>query len=265
MVAKDFEYDGEYLKDWGCVICQTDISSSFSETPSVSLVFNKISQNYGKKFNLTTSYYDENIQINFQICKNPCDMRNFEFSTSEIREIKRWLNRPNFHKFKLIQPKWADFYMMGSFNITELKLNGRVYVLNLTFTADSPLSYHEDITYEFDIENNYGNFLFYDISDEIGYIYPYIEITCLTNCNLTIHNSIEDRTTEIKGCYANEIITFTPELLISTSNPNHKIQNDFNYIFFRIANEYKNRKNIVTFSNPVHVKITYTPLVKVVI
>lgn len=54
------------------------------------------------------------------------------------------------------------------------------------------------------------------------------------------------------------------KILFSTSNPEHKIQNDFNYIFFRIANSYENRMNMLTFSLPVMAEITYSPYVKVV-
>lgn len=266
MLAEDFEFDGEYLKDWGYMILYTDDNGGFNTIDSDSqLSFNTVSLQNGKKFGLTTAVYEDCIQLTFQIGKFSCRANEIEpISLAESRAIKRWLNRASFKKFKLIQPGWADIYMEGSFNVSNIEFNGRLYFLELTFMSNRPFALHEPITYSFDLSGSSDQYRFFDISDEIGYIYPDIKITCKKAGELRLTNSNEDRTTVIKNCTANEIITFTPELIMSTSSPTHKIQDDFNYNFFRISNTYSDRANIITSSLPVEIEITYSPYVKAV-
>ena len=258
MTGTDFEYDGQYLKNWGCMICYTDVSSNFETLDYVAQrTYDSISQHYGKKFGLTVSYYEDRIEVSFQICKYSCNTQMTYFTPDEIRE--------RYHKFKLIQPKWADYYLNGSFNISELQLGGRTYVLELNFVSDSPLVRHEPIKKIFEIiDPKTDKFTFFDISDEIGYIYPDIEIECLSDGNLDIYNSIEDRHTVIKNCSNGEKITFNDNLVMTTSVDLHKIQNDFNYKPFRISNSYESRKNIISSSIPVRITFEYSPYVKVV-
>ena len=270
MIAEDFEYAGEYLKDWGYMICSTDSKSGFETIKSDStLTFNTSKLFNGKISELTTTTYEDHIEINFQICKIPCmpgcDNKKMQITTDESRELKRWLNRPTFHRFKLLQPDWSDIFMQGSFNVSNIEVAGEVYALDLTFVSNSALAFHEPVTYRFDSTMSDKNtFTFFDSSDEIGYIYPDVKITCLSGGDLKIHNSSEDRTTIIKNCSDNEELYFSKELLLSSSLSSHKIQNDFNYIFLRISNSYGNRKNTLTFSLPVKMEITYTPYVKAV-
>lgn len=264
MIALDFEYDGEYLKDWGYIICSTDSSGTETINSDSQLTFDTVSQLNGKLNQLTTSHYDDHIEITFQICKYSCESEISPISVYESREIKRWLNRPEFHRFKLIQPDWADIYMEGSFNVNDVKISAETYILELTFISNRPFALHEPITYTFQTSNEETVFSFFDISDEIGYIYPDIEITCLEDGDLEIHNSNEDRTTVIKNCKENETLSFTKELIFYSSISEHKIQNDFNYVFLRISNSYGNRKNILTFSKPVKIKMIYSPYIKAV-
>lgn len=265
MNVKDFEYAGEFLSDWGCIVCEIDASNGFDTINSDSqLTFDSVSQLNGKYFPLTTSYYNDHIEITFQICKYRCPDGIQPFTIYEVRELKRWLNRPDYHKFKLIQPDWADIYMIGSFNISEIKYNDQTYGLELTFISNRPFALHEPITYNFELSEGVS-YSFYDKSDEIGHIYPSTVITCLSSGNLELINSQEsDRKTIINNVSANEVITCNPGLIISTSLSSHEIQNDFNFKFPRIVNKYGDRKNIFTSSIPVKIKFEYSPYVKAV-
>lgn len=265
MVATDFEYDGEYLKNHGFIICDSADQSGFNSVDSDSqFSFNVVKLMNGKLHQLTTSQYDDRIEIQFQICKHPEKAMLVPISIYESREIKRWLNSAEFKKFKLIQPDWSDIYMEGSFNVRDIKFSGKTYFLELTFVSNRPFALHEPVTLKINTRKENESYTFSDISDEIGYIYPDIKIKCLQTGDLKIVNSNENRTTLIKNCTSGEILTFSEELLFSSSKTSHKIQNDFNYIFFRISNSYKNRKNTLTFSIPVEAVITYSPYVKAV-
>lgn len=101
-----------------------------------------------------------------------------------------------------------------------------------------------------------------DESYEEGYIYPYMEIIINKDGDLKIHNSIENRETYIANCKAGEIITMDYPI-IKSSEESHKIQNDFNWNFFRVANTYSKSRNDLTVFLPCTIKIKYSPIVKV--
>jgi len=267
MLAKDFQFDGEYLRNWGFMICSTEDHSGFeSISRDSNLKFNNVSFHQGKLFELTTSEYEDRVEISFQICKYTKTLDRIpEISVYELREIKRWLCQPTFKKFRLIQPEWDNIYMEGSFNISDnLGFDGKIYVLDITFISNRPFALHDPITYRIKTSEANEKYILIDNSDEIGYIYPNMEVMCLESGNLEITNSNENRTTIIKNCLKDEVITFSKELLFHSSILEHIIQNDFNYIFLRISNSYKNRKNILTFSMPVKAEISYSPYVKAV-
>lgn len=266
MIVKDFEYADEFLSDWGCEICEFDTSNGFETINTDSqLTFESVSQNNGKYLPLTTSYYSDHIEVSLQICRVRCPDGITPFTVFEVRELKRWLNRPTFHKFKLIQKDWADIYMEGSFNVSEIKFNDLTYGLELTFISNRPFALHEPITHRFELTNDKDAYTFFDSSDEIGHIYPTAIITCLSSGNLELINSQEsDRKTIVNNVSQNEVISFTPNLIISSSLSSHQIQNDFNFKFLRVINRYGNRKNIITSSIPVKIELSYSPYVKAV-
>ena len=134
--------------------------------------------------------------------------------------------------------------------------------MELTLTTNRPFALYESIKKTFKAATANHTEIFKDISDEIGFLYPNVEIVCNANGDLTIHNAIENRDTVIKHCVAGEIITMKYPV-ISSSIPTHKIQNDFNYNFFRIANTYREKGNKITFSLPCTMKMSYEPVRKV--
>lgn len=89
-----------------------------------------------------------------------------------------------------------------------------------------------------------------------------MEIVILEDGDLNIHNAIENRNTYIGNCVAGEVITMDYPV-IQSSIPSHDIQNNFNWVFFRIANTYENNRNDLTISIPCKIKIKYSPIVKV--
>lgn len=164
-------------------------------------------------FELTTSGYSNELSLSFQICKCSDDSTLTPISIYEAREITRWLSRPTFKRFKLIQQYWHDIYMMGSFNVKNIMCDGQIFLLDLTFTSNRPFALHEPITHRIITSSEDKIYKFFDISDEIGYIYPELKITCLQDGNLSITNSNENRTTTIKNCSINEEISFSKDLI----------------------------------------------------
>lgn len=267
MQAKDFEYDGEFLSDKGYIICSLDESNVQTINSDSQLTFNTQSFLNGKKLAYSSVLYEDRIEFSFLIMKKPCGKTQNQLAISghEERELKRWLNRHNANKFKFIQPEWENIFLNGSFNVNNVEISGILYFLELNFISNSPLAFKENVSHKFVASSSNNKYTFFDESDEIGYIYPnLLKITCLESGDLEIHNSNENRTTVIKNCTKNEVITFNGDLYFFSSLPSHKIQNDFNYTFFRISNSYKNRRNELTLSKPAVIEFSYNPYVKAV-
>lgn len=265
MLVKDFEYDGLLLSDFGCIMCSFDSTGLETVTNGSNITFNTSPVLKGSKHVLTDMKYEECLTTTFEICKNPCnyvEQSDAYFNIEEITAIARWLNRKEFLKFKLIKEGYENIYFEGSFNVNRKMLGDDCVGMELTMTTNRPFALYETIKKTFKATTSSHVEIFKDISDEIGFIYPDVEITCNANGNLTIHNSIENRDTVIKNCVAGEVITMKYPV-ISSSIPTHKIQNDFNYNFFRVANTYRERGNKITFSLPCTMKISYNPVRKV--
>ena len=265
MKALDFEYDGYLLSDFGFMICSFGDKGLETISNGSKISFNTTPIFNGSKSLLTQVSYDENIECNFAICKNPCVTASGDvepITATEESQIMRWLNRKRFLKFRVLQDGYEDIYFNGSFNIDKYVLDGNVYGFELAFTSDRPYAIYDSIVYNFTISTENGNYVINDISDEIGYIYAKMKIKCLSSGNLIINNSIENRDTVIKNCTQNEIITLDYPIIQSTLI-SHKLQNDFNFNFVRIANTYENTLNKLTFSLPCEVQLSYNPIKKV--
>lgn len=271
MVADDFEFDGILASSFGLMI--GDIGGGDgTETLSVgsSLNFNMVPTQHGNHWLFSNTTYDETITTTFTVinfgCKNN-DLKGID--QAKQRMINRWLNRKEPCKFRpILKNDEIDTYdriwFEGSFNqINAIYINERVIGYELTFTSTRPYALGRKIDATIRFENNGGSFEFWDVSDEVGYIYPTLTIKMLQAGDLKITNSVEpDRQTIIVGCRKDEVIKFDEFLNFNTSMIEHIIQNEFNYQFFRIANTYDNKKNVISTNLACEMRIEYIPVVK---
>lgn len=262
MKAYDFEYDNLQLSDKGFIICK--FSSDGVETVSngANITFNTVPTFKGAKYELTDTSYDECLSANIQICKHPCLYSDVEISVDEIRDMMRWLNRKEFHKFRILNDEYVNIFFEASFNVSKIEINGKVIGFDLEMITNRPYAVHDPITLKFENTQEDGMFKIYSQSDDEGYIYPEMNIVINRDGDLKITNKFENRIMEIKNCKANEIITINYPI-IQSSLDEHKIQNDFNWKFFRIANSWKDRLNEFTVSIPCTIELEYLPVVKV--
>lgn len=226
------------------------------------IMFNTMPVLGGSKYHLSSTEYDECLETTFQICKNSCDNDVMEISPTELRELTKWLNRKSFKKFKLFDEAYIDLYFEGSFNISRIELDGKLYGLELNLITNSPYARKEPRTITIKNTEIDGTYSLNDTSYEEGYIYPEMEIVVNQSGDLKIYNAIEDRWTNILGCIEGEVITMNYPV-IQSSDSSHDIQNLFNWKFFRIANTYENSRNDLTISIPCTIKLKYSPIVKV--
>ncbi|MCM1220287.1 MAG: hypothetical protein NC548_37970 [Lachnospiraceae bacterium] len=261
MKSFDFEYDDLNLSDLGYIICNFNSVGLETVTGGSQISFNTIPVRNGEKFELISSEYDECLSAKFQICKNLCNEKNAEISFKEYRDLMSWLNRKEFHKFKFLDGEYLDLFFNASFNLSRIELDGRLIGLELDMITDSPFAYQESEIININNQEENNTKIIYSKSDVEGYIYPYMEIKMNQSGDLTIYNSLDDRTMHIANCNEGEIITLDYPV-IQSSDLSHKIQNDFNWNFFRIVNTFKNKKNVLTISVPCEIKIKYNPLIK---
>ncbi len=269
----DFEYDGQHLSDYGCMVCTIGRKSGVETANATSqLTLNTVHMTGFHKHKIISTQYDSTYTITFQIAKSKCKNKTGNtFNQWELSALMRWLNRKEYHKLKVIceNGENANIYYMGTFNIQMLCFGGNVIGLELTFQADAPFGYYEPSEYYMELADTKSKYILRDNSDEAGYLYPKtVEIECLKAGDMTISNSKDMKQTVIKNCAAGEIITLDGEnKLIYSSMEHSKLCNDFNYHFIRIINEQNkfcdNNENIFTSSLPCNIRLIYSPICKV--
>ena len=270
MYAIDFEYDNQYVSDYGFIVCNFNASSGANTVDAGSkITFNKIAKRNGKENSLIEMKYGECLQCQFDICKNPdiYDYKDRKITTDEFRDLMRWLNRPEFHRFQIIDDseKFREpCYFNASFNIEKIFVADELYGLRLTMETDKPFGYGETQTVTKDIIQSDSKFKIYDISDEIGETYVDVGIVCKSDSDISITNEdIADNTMTITNCKNGELIHIDGSNLIITSSDNkHDICSDFNYEFLKIRNTYNTRLNNIAVNTPCKITIEYIPIIK---
>lgn len=271
MYLLDFIFDGLKLSNLGCMVGYA--TSSDSDTVEMgSVVELETVINHGTyRREIVNSDYDDVVTASFDIIRSPCGGGHGEFLTDkEISWFMRWLNRKEYCKFIPIYSDSVSFYKMyymGTFTeVNAIKMSGNVIGFNLTFEANAPFGFIDLEPTTFTL-NAGQTFTLFDESEEIGKIYPdEIVITCNGNGSIELTNSMEpERVTEIKNCTNGEIITMDCVHKIITSSNHNGLYNDFNYVFPRLSNTMRDKKNILENSGitPYSVQITYSPIRKV--
>lgn len=269
MYAIDFEYDGQYLSDYGFIICNFDASSGADVADAGSkITFETVSRNRGKQYSLVNAKYEQCVTTTFDICKNPdeFDYEDRMISNDEYRDLIRWLNRREFLKFQVFDEDDNErdtCYFNASFNVDKIKIAEKLYGLRLTMESDKPFGYGQEQTVSWTFTDVSVSKILSDMSDEIGYIYPDMTITINQAGDLSVYNELLSCTMIIKGCTAGEVITINGnEQIISTSYNSHDICNDFNYEFMKIGNTIDTRNNKITVSLPCKLVFRYSPIIK---
>lgn len=264
MDAKYFVYDDISLKTMGYVICTFDSSSSNSATDSQKS-FNTVSIENGKYKKFITATYDSPLQMYFGIMRDPCFTDETEIGEQEMATLKRWLNRPTPHVLQINGTGLHNIYWEGSFNVNEEIYEGRRVGANLTFTCNAPFGYKK--FHDIEWQSGGDPLTVTDISDEIGYIYPTLKITCNAGGEFILSDQT-GRVTRIQNCVSGETITILPNLQITTDSDVHKktIYDDFNYVFPIVQNSFKSQDNVYTSSGiACSIVFNYKPIAKAVV
>ena len=264
MYALDFSYDGITLSSMGYILC--DFGSGDQTRPGSRISFSTVPINKGQKFLMADAKYEECLTTTLQICKNMCnisDQDDLILSPTDISALSRWLNKKQFKPMIFDADGWEDIIFEASFNVSTIEMGGNVYGIELEMVTNRPFATKGQITSTLTFTTENLEQELEDISDEIGYIYPdSYKITMGATGNLTIATAIEERETKISNCTNGEVITIAYPV-VSTNNSSHDIQNDFNYVFPRVANSATERTDTITVNQPCTIEIKYKPIIKV--
>jgi hypothetical protein len=147
--CKDFEYDGQRLSDYECIVCHILEGGDASAINIGSqITFNTLPIASGNKFKLMSTQYAETYTATFEICKYSClDSDNNFFTQEEVSCLMRWLNKKRFKKFKMVYEdgELADVYYNASFNVNPITYYGDIIGLQLTLQTDAPFGYYEEV------------------------------------------------------------------------------------------------------------------------
>lgn len=266
----DFEYAGERLSDYGCIIGFVDGSSSNTLDWANNLQFNTITRHSSGVNRYASTSYDDVYSTTFQVVKYDCDSRQFfDISDAEYRQIVKWLNRKSYEKFVPItdDDQYADCYFKGSFNVDPIIIGGKIAGLELTFTSNAPYGYGDLVEIEASNDSNTatGTFVAYSTSDETGISLAYMEITVKIKGTIGIINCADGSKIEIKNCVAGEVITLdgVNRIITSSKTSHSKLYNDFNYVYPHLVTDYNNKENIFIIYGACDIYMSYTPIRKI--
>ena len=262
MKAYDFEFAGKKLSDYNMMICNFGSKGLETISNGAKIVFEMIPILGGAKHESVSNKYEDCLETTIQICKNYCNSDVKEITSTEFRQLTKWLGRKRFLKFKILDEDHIDLYYEVKIDVSRIEIDGVLFGLELEIVTNRPFALKEPRTITINNTSYNGNHSINDTSHEEGYIYPHTEIVIKKNGNLNIFNAIENRDTYISDCVAGEVITMDYPV-IKSSISSHDIQNNFNWNFFRVANTFENSRNDLTISIPCTIKIEYSPIVKV--
>ena len=143
MKIRDFIYDGKTLSSFGFIVCNFGSKGLDTVADGAQISFNTVPVLGGSKHRLTSVEYEECLETTIQICKASCGEDIAEISSTEHRQLTKWLNRKRFLKFKPLSEEFADLYFEASFNISKIELDGRLYGLELDIVTNAPFALRE--------------------------------------------------------------------------------------------------------------------------
>lgn len=291
---RDFVYNGESLFiDHGYIMCDVDSSLAGTITTEANRTYNHSSIQHGLFQPFTYSTYDNVLTMDFDIIKNPCtavSQDDARISLDEAREIKRWLERvtSKLLYFQHVTPDGVitteepdseidGIRFFGVFIITEIWIGTLRIGLRLHFESDAAVGFKDHLDILGTISNTESDSLTVNTNSDVdGYIYPLMTVTCQSAGDLVLTNEYDRLTTGkyrytiVKDCVANEVITFTPRLIVSSSVRGRNVYDVFNFIFMRLYSPHTNgasqsRNNVIKSTLPCTIGVAFEEHVKVAI
>lgn len=271
LYATDFMYDDQLLSDYHFIVCSFDAGSGAEVADTgAQITFDKVPMMNGKRYSTAGVKYEECYSTTIQICKDPEwfeDPDDKYITDDEFAEMARWLNRKKFLRFMPINDEDPDGRLINfyaSFTVSKIKVGEKCCGIELGMETNSPFAFGDTETKIYVFTSKKLTDTLEDISDEVGFVYPKVDILCKQDGELRISSDLGRCQSVIQNCSNGETITMSGiSKIISTNKSDHDVSDDFNYDFFRIGNTIDNRVNTITVNMPCTVGIEYEPVLKV--
>lgn len=261
----DITFDGISLNDLGYTVVSFDGARQGEIDTDSQFKYNHIFSMRGKKQPFITAVYEDPLEMDIYIAKDFCNANTKDITVAEMAALKKTLVRPTPKVLTVSgNTAYSNVYWVGSFNVEEYVFGDRRVGAHLKFECDAPFGYYTDVTLTGNLSAN-GSTTYTSASNEIGYVYPQLEITLKSSGNLELYNAADGRTTKVNNCARGEVLTFTKNLQLSSSVSGHDVLSDFNFVFYRVNNTFSSGVNTLRSNLAISYKITYTPIAKVVI
>ena len=267
MNAHDFIYDGIKLSDKGYALCKFSDSGIETIANGSIITWNKVPVLRGRRHLTASILYDQVLTTTFTICKNPCDSVDVEpITVEEMRELMRWLNRQQTHRFQFVDGDYKDYFFNATFNVGKIEIGGLIYGLELTMETDSPFA-HKDIIRTIGVAKPSSGDWRLSVSDENGHIMSsksiafdsstghlaepfYIDlgtdeegaivpdkmtVLMYEAGTLQIQNAETGKITTVSDCSQAETITFEYPMVSSNFNTRKSLSNYFNWRFPKLG------------------------------
>ena len=253
-----FSYNGINSTEMNVMTCDIDGNTGLIETPSGSaLELSTVKPVCADKWHFYNAQYSEPLSYSIHLMKTGFT----PFTVDEITKINRWLMRKDgYHPFSFTDSAYgAITFFATAVSGSIVSSSNKNIALKYDFKTNAPFGYGDEITVSF---GGSGNFLLENTSSENGYIYPSMVI--LSNSNSDIEISNNGRITKIEKCLKGEKITLNNEYkIISSSNVQHDLANDFNYKWFRLSRNDDAIENNITVKGDCTIQLTYRPVIKI--
>lgn len=251
MIANYFSYDGISSEVYNLVI--GSFSGSDDGTQEMGNVeITTVKAPHSNTFLKANATYNSPIVMTFSIMKMNCaDMNDYIFTEREIGFISRWLARKDYKKLKFYQDGWDSIHYNAILKVNQHMVGGECVGFDITATCDAPWGYDRTQTTNIDASSGSADVQIYDDSDEIGELYPRVEIDVIEGGNIEITNNFTGKTTKIRNCIAGEQILLTKMAIESSEcipddtgatydyKGRHKtLYDDFNWTWPTICNYF---------------------------
>lgn len=258
----DFKFDGTKLSSKGYIIYHEGLLEE--NRPTSTMMYDVIKASLSDVSHKVSHNYESNYTVTFNIMKDPCTYDDTFLTEEDVSTMTRWLVRKQYKIFKYIDDEGDDYPTWYNVQNTVEKIitGDNIVGLAVTVNANAPYGFAD----ETEITWSGTSAEITVVSDEEGYIYPKLVITCNAAGDLTITNSRENsRVTTINNVANGEVITITggDVLQISSSVSGHDLATDFNYVFPRLLNTFHSRVNTLTTNLSSSKVLTYNGIRKV--
>lgn len=252
MYCTEFIFDGISSKAYDLLICSFNGGISGTGTAGSHIEFTTFKAPNSNKWVKTSSTYSEQLTFTFQVCKYKCGAATNEpLSERELAFLMRWLVRRDYKYLQFIQEGYEDIFYSCQINAEKYEIGGKCYGLTLTVICDAPWGWSKNMTATISSSST-KTVKLYDSSDEIGKVYPSVEIHVKGNNekqDIQILNNTTGVTTQIKNCEPNEVITISEGVIKSQKYGEEShiaLSDDFNWKWFSIENTFQSRENEIT-------------------